>query len=49
MLYTRRTFSCPASNNASQRQWDLAFLSDEDYKKKYGETKEQAISAAEQK
>jgi hypothetical protein len=35
MQYTQKTFTLPASSNASQKQWDRAFLSPEEFKKKY--------------
>jgi len=42
MLYTRKSFTCPASGkNTSQRKWDLAFLTKEEYKEKYNLTEEQ--------
>jgi hypothetical protein len=41
MLYLRRTFTCPASNTATDKQWDLAFLSKEEYQKKYNVSNEQ--------
>lgn len=37
MLYQQRTFTCPAGpQNTSQRKWDLAMLSRDEFKKKYG-------------
>lgn len=42
MLYQRRTFTCPASKNTSQENWDRAFLSAEEYIFKYGSS---ALSA----
>lgn len=41
MLYKRPTFTCPASNGASDKQWDLAFLSKEEFQKKYKLSDEQ--------
>lgn len=39
MLYTRRTFTCPAaSGNVSNKNWDRAFLSADEFIAKYGES-----------
>lgn len=38
MLYTRKSFTCPATNTASQKRWDLAFLTLEEFKIKYNVT-----------
>lgn len=35
MLYKRPTFTCPANGSATEKQWDLAFLSKEEFQKKY--------------
>lgn len=37
MLYQRKTFTCPASKNASQELWDYAFLPKEEFISKHGE------------
>lgn len=39
MLYTRKTFSAPASSgkSTSQRRWDFAMLSRNEFIEKYGE------------
>ncbi len=37
MLYQRRSFTLPATNTASQKNWDRAFMSREDFVAKYGE------------
>lgn len=36
--YLRPTFTLPASNKTSDIQWDLSFLSKNDFIKKYGIT-----------
>lgn len=41
MLYRFKTFTLPASNSASQNTWDLATLSAEEFKSKYGVNDEQ--------
>lgn len=41
MLYTRRTFTLPATNKATEVQWDLSFLSAADFMKKHGVTLDQ--------
>lgn len=38
MLYEQRTFTLPASQNTSQRRWDLATLTEEEFCHKYGIT-----------
>jgi hypothetical protein len=35
MNYTKKSFTLPTAPNASQFTWDLAFLSKEDFEKKY--------------
>lgn len=42
MLYTRRVFSCPASSGAStsEKNWDRAFLSKEEFAFKYREARD---------
>lgn len=35
MKYLMPTFTCPASNNANQLDWDRAFLNDEEFAAKY--------------
>lgn len=39
MKYLRRSFTLPASSGKTteQKQWDLAFLSPEEFTEKYGE------------
>jgi hypothetical protein len=37
MQYQKPTFTLPASNNASQKQWDFAFLTREEFEEKYGQ------------
>ena len=37
MRYMLPKFSCPASTNTSELKWDYAFLSKEDFVKKYGQ------------
>jgi hypothetical protein len=39
MLYTRKSFSCPASSgtSTSQRKWDYATLSMKDFIARYGD------------
>jgi hypothetical protein len=39
MKYLMPKFTCPASANTSQKRWDYAFLTDEEYRAKYGEGK----------
>jgi hypothetical protein len=40
MSYQLRTFTLPASNSGtSQLKWDMAFLTDAEFKKKYGTAK----------
>jgi hypothetical protein len=41
MRYLARTFTLPASEHTSEMQWDLAFLSAKEFKKKYSMTDEQ--------
>lgn len=37
MLYQRRTFTCPAApNRTSDKTWDRAFLTQEQFAAKYG-------------
>lgn len=40
MKYTNKTFTLPASERCSDKNWDLAFVSDEEFFKRYGITKE---------
>lgn len=35
MLYRQRSFTCPASNQASDIAWDLSFLTKEEFIKKH--------------
>jgi len=37
MLYQRPKFTCPASQNTSQIQWDFAFLTKADFIMTWGE------------
>jgi hypothetical protein len=37
MKYEKPTFTLPASANTSQKTWDRAFLSEEEFRKKYPE------------
>jgi len=48
MLYTQRTFTCPAAySGTSDQQWDLAFLPKEEFMAKYQVTEEQYQALAE--
>lgn len=40
MLYQRPKFQCPASSgkSTSDKNWDRAFLSEDEFKAKYGES-----------
>lgn len=40
MKYLSRSFTVPASHNTSQKQWDRAFMSNDEFEKKYGEKRE---------
>lgn len=40
MLYQRRTFTLPASNQASDIQWDYTFASKKEFIAKHGISKE---------
>lgn len=40
MLYQRRTFTLPASNGASDMQWDYTFSSEEEFVVKHGISKD---------
>lgn len=49
MLYTRQTFTCPAASaKTTNRAWDLATLSKEEFKTKYGVTEEEYITLTQQ-
>lgn len=37
MAYTMSTFTLPASNKTSQKQWDFAFLTRQEFEEKYGQ------------
>ena len=41
MKYEGRTFTLPASNNASEIEWDYTFLSDKAFDKKWSVTKKE--------
>lgn len=40
MNYLRPTFTLPASNSATEKEWDLSILTKDEYKKKYKITEE---------
>jgi hypothetical protein len=44
MKYLQPRFTLPASQNTNQVTWDLAFLSKEEFVKKYGEAKWKKLS-----
>jgi hypothetical protein len=35
MQYTEKSFTLPASSNTTQKNWDRAFLTEEEFKAKY--------------
>jgi hypothetical protein len=35
LLYEQKTFTLPASNKATERQWDFATLTPDEFKAKY--------------
>lgn len=48
LLYTQRTFTCPAAySGTTEQQWDLAFLSKEEFMAKYQVNEEQYQALAE--
>jgi len=49
MLYTRPSFTCPTANNVSQIHWDLAFLSQDEFKAKYSITDLEYVNLAKDK